>query len=161
MKYKLTNETKVVDGVTVYRIQATVDFSDVKKGDLGGFVEKEDNLSQVGSAWVYDDAVVYGNAKVFEFAKVHDNAKVIDEAKVYGHALVANNAKVSENASVADHAVVKDGTYIHGNASVVGHAEVLGSTELLDHVLAFGYAKVKVDVALGGNSELHNELVLG
>ena len=45
MKYKLTRETKVVEGVTVYRIQATTDFFAIKKGDLGGFVEKEANLS--------------------------------------------------------------------------------------------------------------------
>lgn len=35
MKYKMTNETRVVDGVTVYHIQATTDCVDVKRGDLG------------------------------------------------------------------------------------------------------------------------------
>lgn len=35
MKYKLTNETKMVDGVTVYRIQATTDFVAIKKRELG------------------------------------------------------------------------------------------------------------------------------
>ena len=40
-KFQLTTETKVFDGVTLYRIQALRDFSNVKKGDLGGWVEKE------------------------------------------------------------------------------------------------------------------------
>lgn len=45
-KYKLTEETINVNGITLYRIEALKDFSDVKKGDKGGFLEKEDNLSQ-------------------------------------------------------------------------------------------------------------------
>ena len=40
-KFQLTTETKVFDGVTLYRIQALRDFSNVKKGDLGGWVETE------------------------------------------------------------------------------------------------------------------------
>jgi hypothetical protein len=40
-KYGLTGETIEVDGHILYRIQALKDFGDVKKGDLGGFIEKE------------------------------------------------------------------------------------------------------------------------
>jgi hypothetical protein len=62
-KYELTNETKVKYGVKLYRIKALKDFSDVSKGDLGGWIEKESNLSQSGDAVVYGDAWVSGNAK--------------------------------------------------------------------------------------------------
>ena len=41
----------------------------VKAGDLGGFVEKEENLDD--NAWVYDDAMVYDNARVSETAVVY------------------------------------------------------------------------------------------
>lgn len=58
-KYKLTDETIEVDGKTLYRIEALKDFSNVKKGDKGGFIEKEENLSHLGNAWVYDDAKVF------------------------------------------------------------------------------------------------------
>ena len=70
-KYKLTNETINVNGVTLYRIEALKDFSDVKKGDKGGFVQSEDNLSQDGTCWVYDDAIVYGDAQVYSNAKIY------------------------------------------------------------------------------------------
>lgn len=33
---------------------------------MGGFIEKEDNLSHDGDAQVYDDVQVYGNAWVSE-----------------------------------------------------------------------------------------------
>lgn len=40
----------------LFRIKALVAFCDVEKGELGGFIEKEDNLSHSGDAWVYGDA---------------------------------------------------------------------------------------------------------
>ena len=67
-KYKLTDETINVDGRTLYRIEALRDFGYVKKGDKGGFIEKEDNLSQNGNCWVY------GNAKVYDDAVIYDDA---------------------------------------------------------------------------------------
>ena len=63
-KYKLTNETIKIDGITLYRIRAIKSFSNVNEGDLGGWIEKEDNLSQIGNAWVYDNAKAYGNARI-------------------------------------------------------------------------------------------------
>ena len=69
-KFELTSETKILSGKTLFRIRATIDFCDVKKGDLGGFVEKEKNLAQDGDAWVCGDARVYGNARVFDNAQV-------------------------------------------------------------------------------------------
>ena len=95
MKYKLlTNETRVHTGITLYRIQSVSNFSDVKSGDKGGWIEKESNLSQDGNAWIYGDATVYdkarvyGNAEVYNDAKVYGNAEVYDYAKVYGNAEV-------------------------------------------------------------------------
>ena len=64
-KYKLTDETININGRTLYRIEALKDFNDVKKGDKGGFVEKEENLSQISDCWVYGDAMVYNNAMVY------------------------------------------------------------------------------------------------
>lgn len=64
-KYEFTGEVKVKFGVTLKRIRAIIDFGNVKKGELGGFIEKEENLSHENNAWVYDDARVYGDAEVY------------------------------------------------------------------------------------------------
>ena len=64
MKYELTDNTKTVNGVKLYQIQALKDFGNVKAGDLGGWIEKEKNLSQEGDCWVYDNAQVFGDAEV-------------------------------------------------------------------------------------------------
>lgn len=97
-KYKFTGETKTIylpfGTVTLHRIKAVVEFGLVKVGDLGGWIEKEENLSHEENAWVYGDAEVCGNAKVYGNAKVCGNAKVYGDAEVYGNAWVCGNAKV-------------------------------------------------------------------
>ena len=93
-KYRLTNETIRFKGTTLYRIEALKDFFSVEKGDKGGFVESENNLSHDGKCWVYDDAKVYGNAKVYDNVKVYGDAQVYDNVKVYGQSQVFNNVKI-------------------------------------------------------------------
>ena len=48
-KYELTDETFWLLTHKLHRIKALKDFGDVKKGDLGGWIEKESNLSQDGN----------------------------------------------------------------------------------------------------------------
>ena len=69
-KFELTSETRVHLGTTLYRIKALISFGNVSAGDLGGFVEKEENLDQFGSSWVSDNAWVYGDARVDGNARV-------------------------------------------------------------------------------------------
>lgn len=63
-KYEFTGETKVMAGVTLKRIRALISFGFVAKGEIGGFIEDEKNLSHGGNAWVTDNARVTGNARV-------------------------------------------------------------------------------------------------
>ena len=68
-KYEFTGETKVVFGRTLKQIRALVKinldiFTEVNPGDLGGWIEKEENLTHDGNAWVYGDACVYGDADI-------------------------------------------------------------------------------------------------
>ena len=69
-KYELIDETQEWNGRILHRIRALADFGDVKAGELGGWIEKEENLSHNGDAWVYGDAQVYGDAWV------HGNAEI-------------------------------------------------------------------------------------
>ena len=61
-KFELTGEFIVYFGIKLFRIKALIDFGDVKRGEVGGIVEKEENLSQEDNAWVYGDAWVSGDA---------------------------------------------------------------------------------------------------
>ena len=64
MKYEFTGEVKVSYGRTLHQIRAKISFGNIAKGDIGGWIESEKNLSQEGNAWVFDNAEVYGNARV-------------------------------------------------------------------------------------------------
>ena len=95
-KYRLLkNDTITVGGRTLYRIEALRDFADVKKGDKGGYVESEDNLSHVGNCWVFDKAWVSDNALVRDDALVYDDARVLGNARVLGKTCVLGNAQIS------------------------------------------------------------------
>ena len=58
-----------VCGHTLFRIECTQDFKEIKAGTLGGYIEKEENLG--GDAWVSGDARVYGDAWVSGDARVY------------------------------------------------------------------------------------------
>ena len=146
-KYKLTDETINFDGRTLYRIEAVRDFYDVKKGDKGGWVESERNLSQDGNCWVYDNAKVFGNAEVSEDAIVRDNAGVRGFAKVYGYARICLNARVCSRAEIYDNAIVSD-------AIVCGYAQVYDKAQVSDYARVSGDAEVSGEVEVWGRAHI-------
>lgn len=84
-KFKLTSEFIVdISGVKLFRIKALIEFGNVKAGDLGGYIEKEENLSHMGNAWVSGNAQVSGDAQVFGDAWVSGDAQVSGDARVFG-----------------------------------------------------------------------------
>ena len=131
MKYELTDDVKEFNGNILHRIKAIKDFSRINAGDLGGWVESEDNLSHEGDAWVYGDAkvcgnaMVYGNAEVYGDAWVYGNAKVCGDAWVYGNAMVYGNAKVYGDAKVCGDAEVCGNAEVYGNAKVCGNEDYI------------------------------------
>ena len=130
-KYKLTRETKVIDGVELHRIKALESFGNIEKGDLGGWIESEKNLSQYGNAWVYEKATVDDNATVGGYAKVGGDAKVGGYAWVCGDATVRGNATVGDNAIVYGNAVVSGNAKVGGKARVGGDATVRGKKDYI------------------------------
>lgn len=165
-KFELTTESIEKFGRKLFRIRALINFGNVKAGDLGGYLEKESNLSHDGSAWVYDNACVFGNAHVFGNACVFENAEVYDSAKVFGdaevrgcvqvrgYAKVFENAYVSEracvsgNARVYENVCVADNASVSGNALVSGHALVSGNVQVIEHTVVSG------DVVVSGNAQV-------
>ena len=155
-KYELTNETFGFGRHTLHRIKALKDFGDVKKGDLGGFVESEDSLSQDGNCWVYDDARVYDKSVVREDAKIKGHSKVIG-SKIYGSAEVSGYARVTDshafgnskicddvgvwNSKISGNAVIKDDARVRVS-SFSGNAEISGDAQAFYEVTASGDVKI-------------------
>lgn len=88
-KYGLTEETKSFYGHILHRIIALHDISfSVKKGDLGGFIESQENLSVSGKSWIYDESIVYGKAKILEDAIVEGNSRVTGNLRISGQCTI-------------------------------------------------------------------------
>lgn len=118
-KYEILKDTKVrFFGREIYRIKALKDFGNVKKGNIGGYVESEYNLSQEGDCWIYDNAVACDNAVV------RDNTIICGNAEIKNHAVVKNYALVCGNSIVSDHATACDHAVISSHAKIDNHAKI-------------------------------------
>ena len=122
-KFELTSEFVTFLGKKLFRIKALISFGNVKEGELGGYVEKEENLSNDGDAWVYGNAWVSGDARVYGNARVHGDAWVSGDARVYGNAWVSGNARVHGDAWVSGNAEVHGDAWVSGDARVYGDAD--------------------------------------
>lgn len=106
-KYELLKDDYIeYKGKTLYRIKALRDFGYIKKGELGGYIQSENNLSHEGDCWVYGNACIYDNAKVY------DNARVYGYAEVYGDSCIRGNVNIHGK------------TLIHGDAKASGNINV-------------------------------------
>lgn len=113
-KYELVLDDTVQTetGATLYRIRACKYLENVDKGELGGYIENESNLSQEGDAWVFD------NARVYENACVTDNAWVRGNACIYGRAILSDDVDVYRDAKIYGDARVFGRCLIGGNATI-------------------------------------------
>lgn len=68
-KYELVGEFEFFDK-KFFQVKALIAFGNVYAGELGGYIEKEENLDQSGDAWVYGDARVSGNAEIMWISKI-------------------------------------------------------------------------------------------
>lgn len=138
-KFKLWGGGKAHDGTKVYRVQALKDFNDVKEGDLGGYVESEDNISfaKDDTSWVYDDSIVYGNGKVERNSVVYKNSEVKD-SRITNGSNVSHDSKIEY--SRIDNSVVQGAETFYANIkeSELSHEVVVKNSRL-------------------ENSEVHNE----
>lgn len=109
MQYRFTEETKVVGGRILHRIQS-------EQGTLGGFIESEENLSHDGEAWVHESGTAY------------DSARVVEDAQVFGtiHGYAAIRGRAELHGEAFGSAVIGDDARVFG--TVAGNAAIFGNT---------------------------------
>ena len=152
-KYKILkdNYKKIcIDNIdiTVYRIKALKDFGDVKKGDIGGYVQSKENLSQLGDCWIYNNAIV------FENAKIEGNAKIYDNTNVSGNAVISDCAKIEGNA------VISECAKIEGNAVISECAKIEGNAKIKDNAKIHDFAIIEDNAKVAGNSIINDNVVI-
>lgn len=183
-KYALTDLTIIDEekGISLYRIVALKNFDTilghVKKGELGGYVCGEHNLSQKGNCWIYANGKASGQAMVLEEAIVCDFAVIQDDAEISGNAILKNYAIAREQAiitgecEIRGHAIIEGNVYLGGIYVVSDYAVISGDvrTSGSGHIInkAYIYGKVILDgkiniskqVIVGGNASITGNIKL-
>lgn len=132
-KYEFTGEVKV--GV-LHRIRAVRSFGGVEAGDVGGWIQSEDNLSHDGEAWVADEAIaaedsrVSGDALADDHAQLYGNAIVTDRAHIGGHAIADGESVMMGDASILGEVRLDGNGIVYGISEVVGNALILNKRDL-------------------------------
>ena len=137
-KYELTDirQSVSISGESLYRIKALKEFVNeatgvvIEKGQLGGFVQSESNLSQDGTCWIDDNARVFNNAKVTDNAYIGDEAMINKNVEVTDNAVVKESVWITQNAKIKDKAYISGIVLIKGNAVIKGEAIVCGNQSI-------------------------------
>ena len=154
-KYRLILEDcKINYGRKLYRIEALKDFGVVKAGELGGYIESENNLSFDGEAWVCENAEVFDNARICNDARIYGNARI------YGDAIVRNNAAIGGNALIYDNALICDDAWVYDKAYVCGNAKVFGKAQVCDKAYVCGNVSVYNNAIIHGNARVYGNAII-
>lgn len=168
-KYEFTGKTKILKScgrrVILHRIRALKDIviNDiiyVKKGDLGGWIEKEENLSHQFNCWVYDEAMVYDNAHVI------NNARIYGAVKIYGKAIVSGNPDVDGTCQIFGNAIVSGNTSVDGackiyeNAQVYGNANVYGSVHIFGNAMIYNLSQIRGNAYIFGDARIRDSAII-
>lgn len=139
MNYQFTGRTKevVVDKieVTVHQIQAVIDIpqQNVKAGEIGGWIEKEFNLSQSDAPWIDKDSIVTGESRVIAFARL-ENSIIHGRNLIAGRTRVVNSEFKGKGSDISGKSLLK-------NVKVSG-ALIVVKTCLLENVVVNGTCRV-------------------
>ena len=124
-KYELTDDSITFMGRKLFRIRAIRSFNDVAAGDLGGYIEKEENLSHDNDAWISDNARIYGNARISDKARIYGDARISGNARISDKAHISGNARICGNACIFGNTCSYDNISISDNAHISDDADYL------------------------------------
>jgi carbonic anhydrase/acetyltransferase-like protein (isoleucine patch superfamily) len=138
----------------------------VKVGELGGYIQSEDNLSHDDNCWVDEEAHVIGNARIYDDVYVHGNslvnhhADIRDKCRIAGYSQVSVEAKLRGNvvtyghSCIGDHALVEGNVSVGDGASIIGYATVRGDVRISDYSGVSDYARLDGSISLSDHSEV-------
>ena len=160
LKYKVTEHSHP-RFPKLRQIQALRDIgSSVRKGDLGGYVEREWNLDQQGDSWIHPEAICREFARVQMDAQLFGNSVAEGQAMVSGRAQICGNSILQGNAYVSD-ARIEDDVLITGDAIVqkapggTGIPLICGKSRIQGTVV--GKVRLKDEVVAAGENRMCSE----
>ena len=118
-RYCLPEVDREING---YTIKALRSFGNIKKGDVGGFIQTTKNLSTdpLSKCWVGVDCAVIGDAKVVDDAKIKTGSIVSGNAVVSDYAVVCKDSTIGGSAKIKERSIVSSSCVIDSNVSRYG-----------------------------------------
>jgi len=167
-KYEiLKGQSITIYGRTLYRIRALRDFGNVKKGDIGGYVQNEYNLSHDGECWVYNDAMaldnsrvlnnarMYNNSRMYGHSEMFDNTEMHDNSKMFNDSKMFDNSEMYDNSEMHDSAEMHDYSKMFDNSKMLDYSRMYDNSEMYDNAKIFNFSKASGNVKLIGNAKLY------
>lgn len=131
-RYELYGPETTVEGHVVRRIRVTNAFSDFEKGQIGGYVESEANLSQDenDTAWIHDDSIVCGNGIVQNHSRIEKHSFVVDSQIDNGsciHNSRVEESKIDDRSEVSNESTVKQSNVVFSH---IAHNSIVEQSDL-------------------------------
>ena len=161
------------NGRILHRIRALKDFDGVKKGDIGGFVQSEHNLSHDGNCWIYDDAkcmdsakcmddsimfdnsIMYNNSKMYDYSRMCDYSKMFDNSIMYNNSIMFDNSRMYDNSIMYDNSRMLDNSKMYDNSKMCGNSKMYDNSQMYNNSKMFGNSKMFDNTKMYDNSSLH------
>ncbi|AJD93271.1 hypothetical protein JMA_39530 (plasmid) [Jeotgalibacillus malaysiensis] len=167
-KYELTGtfttHSNGEDEFTLYQIEALVDIPryNVKKGDRGGFIECEDNLSHQGDCWIGRDSYVFDESRVNGNAFVEDST-IFGGTRLTDNVIVRKTRFIGIGSNVFDNCAIHD-TVVHGKL-IARYDTTIEKTVIFGELVAFQESIVISDskfhgaVRLSKNTHIEKSII--
>ena len=132
----------------------------IKKGDFGGRVDGEHNLSQEGNSWISCYAKAIGDSRVLDDAVLKDRSMAYGNSKISGNAVMKDHSVAYGNVTVSGNAVMKDYSTARDNATISGNAVMNGDSKAYGYSTVSGNAVMKDYSCADGNSIITGNALL-
>ena len=174
MKYEITNIEMNWNGHILHRIESLKDFTlingkEIHKGDLGGWVENENNLSQEGLCWIYEECKMYENARRSGNSIGHENSQQFGCSQQYENSQQYGASQQYGNSKQFEHSLQFGNSRQYGNSQQYGNSHQYGNSQQYENSQQFGHSyqsgnskqfgesKADKDMSLSGNSLFETE----
>ena len=167
-KYDLDRGDYLVkNGKKHYRVVALRDIPEhgIKAGDKGGYIRLKKNLSQKGSSWVDERAIVTDNARVSGSALIYGDVLLTDNTLVKGRAIVGGNTVISGDTVIFGHVYIDNPVCTYkdsGTCGTLGYASRNAAREVrYTRISISGKTRIFDEVKITGNVIIKNSVLFG
>lgn len=122
--------------IKLHRIIALMDFRDIKKGQIGGYIQRIENIQDL--AWVGEEAKLFGDAIISGVCQVKGQSEVYDNATISGESEISGSCKIFNNTKISGDFWIDGNVSISGDVNLRGLGRIMGNVEISNQFTSIG-----------------------